>query len=542
MKVYFYHTQNIQYCLKRMADGEFPSHFLYGACHLGDSGIDVVWHKSPHREHSRVLTAMLTAWRVLTCREHIDAVYGTHYKGMELLILLRALHLYRKPIVVWHHQPIVTPSSRVREWGGRLFYRGMDRLIFFSQKLVNDSMQSPKADPARMVVGHWGADLEFYDRIRQQTARSVDVRADVGQGVCEARQPFVFIATGKEQRDQATLIGSFNRSGLPLKLYIGINPNPHVHNPNLDAVRSCHPSSNIDVHEICGLLPYEIALDVARASCVAICCKPTRYTAGLTTVVEALALGLPIVCSRNPQIPVDFDKEGCGMSVEYGDVDGWQRATEYLASHPDEARRMGERGRAIAEQRFNDRQCAREVAQTIRQACADNDRNTLASRLLRIPPRPLNIILSVIVALLLVLCVRSVWTPVRFGKERAARETVVKQRLLLVRAAAERYRHEHGAYTGRLQALVDGGYLADSLQYIPYTKARKFHLAASSVVTRSGKTQPVMECSATYSDYLCGLDADAVAELNAAAGMSGRFPGLKIGDLDAPNDNNGNWE
>ena len=35
MHVYFYHTQNIQYCLDRMKDGEFPSHFLYGACHLG---------------------------------------------------------------------------------------------------------------------------------------------------------------------------------------------------------------------------------------------------------------------------------------------------------------------------------------------------------------------------------------------------------------------------------------------------------------------------------------------------------------------------
>ena len=44
MKVYFYHTQNIQYCLRRMAEGEFPSHFLYGACHLADNGIDVVYH------------------------------------------------------------------------------------------------------------------------------------------------------------------------------------------------------------------------------------------------------------------------------------------------------------------------------------------------------------------------------------------------------------------------------------------------------------------------------------------------------------------
>ena len=384
MKVYFYHTQNIQYCLSRMQQGEFPSHFLYGACHLSSSGIDVVYHRSPSKEMSRLKTALYTAWRVLTCREHIDAVYATHYKGLELLILLRAIGIFRKPIVVWHHQPIVTPKSKLREWGGRLFYLGMDRLIFFSQKLVDDSLHSPKANPKRMVVGHWGADLDFYDRMRNQ----------------EKDARFVFIATGKEQRDQHTLIEAFNRTGLPLKLYIGINPDPTVPNPNLDAVRSYKPAANIDVRETCGLLPYEIALDVAKAQCVAICCKHTRYTAGLTTVVEALALGLPMVCSRNPQIPIDFDREGCGISVEYGDVEGWQRATSYLASHPDEARRMGERGRQIAEERFNDRQCASEVAAVLKEAAAQN-------KPLYIPIKLVNIVLAIIAAVLLVLCINT---------------------------------------------------------------------------------------------------------------------------------------
>lgn len=384
MKVYFYHTQNIQYCLSRMQQGEFPSHFLYGACHLSSSGIDVVYHRSPSKEMSRLKTALYTAWQVLTCREHIDAVYATHYKGLELLILLRAIGIFRKPIVVWHHQPIVTPKSKLREWGGRLFYRGMDRLIFFSQKLVDDSLHSPKANPKRMVVGHWGADLDFYDRMRNQ----------------EKDARFVFIATGKEQRDQHTLIEAFNRTGLPLKLYIGINPDPTVPNPNLDAVRSYKPAANIDVREICGLLPYEIALDVAKAQCVAICCKHTRYTAGLTTVVEALALGLPMVCSRNPQIPIDFDREGCGISVEYGDVEGWQRATSYLASHPDEARRMGERGRQIAEERFNDRQCASEVAAVLKEAAAQN-------KPLYIPIKLVNIVLAIIAAVLIVLCINT---------------------------------------------------------------------------------------------------------------------------------------
>ena len=377
MKVYFYHTQNIQYCLRRMAEGEFPSHFLYGACHLVDNGIDVVYHRSPHHELSRLKTALYTAWRVLTCREHYDALYATHYKGLELVVLLRALGLFRKPIIVWHHQPIVKSKSRLRELLGRFFYKGFDRLIFFSQKLVDDSLKAPKADPRKLVVGHWGADLAFYDKIKaemksEQPSLSHHLTISPSHHLTPSpSHPLTpspsFIATGKEQRDQPTLIEAFNRTGRHLILYIGINPNPNVPNPNLEAVERCEPADNIDVVKICGLLPYEIAREVAKADCVVICCHRTRYTAGLTTVVEALALGLPIICSRNPQIPVDFDRLGCGISVEYGDVEGWQRAVEYIATHPDEARLMGERGRALAEQMFNDERCAKEVAEWIKQ-------------------------------------------------------------------------------------------------------------------------------------------------------------------------------
>ena len=375
-----------------MAEGEFPSHFLYGACHLADNGVDVVYHRSPKHELSRLKTALYTAWRVLTCRERFDAIYATHYKGLELVVLLRALGLFRKPIVVWHHQPIVKSKSRLRELLGRFFYKGFDRLIFFSQKLVDDSLKTPKADPRKLVVGHWGADLAFYDKIKaelkaEQLSPSHPNDSQLStlnsQPSTLNSQPSTlnsqlspphhnttstsFIATGKEQRDQPTLIEAFNRTGRHLILYIGINPNPNVPNPNLEAVERCKPADNIDVVKICGLLPYEIAREVAKADCVVICCHRTRYTAGLTTVVEALALGLPIICSRNPQIPVDFDSLGCGISVEYGDVEGWQRAVEYIASHPEEARKMGCRGRELAERMFNDERCAKEVAEVIRE-------------------------------------------------------------------------------------------------------------------------------------------------------------------------------
>lgn len=347
MKVYFYHTQDIQYILKRMGEGEFPPHYLYGAAKLERHGIGVVWHKAK-LGLPRWRMMLRNAWQVLTCKEQFDAVYATHYRGLELIVLLRALHLFRKPVVIWHHQPIVNSPKRWREWLGRLFYKGFDRMFFFSQKLIDDSLLTAKADPTHMVLGHWGADLDFYDRVIAATDGTHDG----------------FVSTGKEMRDMPTLVNAFNATGADLDIYVarvtGDVSYEHIFG-KLPMRR------NIRLKFVERLIPYELSLIVARAECVAICCQETKYTVGLTTVVEAMAMGLPMICSRNPQIPVDIDATRCGIAVNYGDVEGWKRAIDFIRNHPDEARAMGQRGRQLAETTFNDVRCAAEVAQVLKE-------------------------------------------------------------------------------------------------------------------------------------------------------------------------------
>lgn len=86
------------------------------------------------------------------------------------------------------------------------------------------------------------------------------------------------------------------------------------------------------------------------------------------------------------------------------------------------------------------------------------------------------------------------------------------------------------------------GFVADSIQYIPYSQGKVFKLEKSVVVNKSGTVQNVMECSATYDDYLNGLSPREVGNLKDMADKTERFPGLKIGDLYTANNNAGNWE
>ncbi len=345
MTVYFYHTQDIQMILEKLAKNEFPPHFLYGATKLERHGIDVVWHKSK-LGLPRWKMMLRNAWQVLTCREKFDAVYATHYQGLELIVLLRALRLFRKPIVIWHHQPIITPRQRWRETLGKLFYRGFDHMIFFSEKLIRDSLCSKKARPERMHLGHWGMDIPSWP-----------VSPPL-EGSGEAS----FIHSGKEMRDMPTLIQAFNKTGASLEVYINKQNGDVKYG---DIFKDLEISENIHLHFPERLAPYEIGLKVMQADCVCICCQETKYTVGLTTLVEALALGKPIITSRNPQYPFDPEEEGCGLSVGYGDVDGWIRAIDHIRQHPDEAKKMGQRAQELARTRYNDEICAREVAEIL---------------------------------------------------------------------------------------------------------------------------------------------------------------------------------
>ena len=362
MKVYFYHTQDLNMIHKKWKEGRFPGHFLYGATHLPDEGIEVVLHKYKSIS-SRFRLMCYVAWSVLTCREHFDAIYATHWDGLELIIFLRALHLYRRPIIIWHHQPIMEADSKFREMMARLFYKGIDHMFFFSERLVQESLKSPKANEERMQVCPWGADLVSYDRLMKE----YPVEEHVG-----------FVSTGKEKRDMPTLIRAFSATGQELNIYIAYNA---CGDNYVEILNDLRPSANVHINFIKGFIPNELAQKVWAAKFVVICCQETNYTVGLTTLVEALAFGLPVISTRNETYPFDIEKEGVGITVPYYDSVAWEKAIRFLVNNPEEAEEMGRKARELAERSFNLEICAHEVAEAIKKFDKKKEKEVRGERL-----------------------------------------------------------------------------------------------------------------------------------------------------------------
>lgn len=154
----------------------------------------------------------------------------------------------------------------------------------------------------------------------------------------------------------------------------------------------------------------------------------------------------------------------------------------------------------------------------------------------------INHLLAIMVVVLLAICVASIYNPMHFNQERESRENDVKRCLMEIRKAEQAWCKSHGTYQPSLDSLVASGLLERSSAMIPHAGGKPFRVRVSVMEGSSGGQIPLMECGAQYDEYLSGMDRNLVATLMEQAAEAGQYPGLKIGDIEKPNDNAGNWE
>lgn len=81
----------------------------------------------------------------------------------------------------------------------------------------------------------------------------------------------------------------------------------------------------------------------------------------------------------------------------------------------------------------------------------------------------------------------------------------------------------------------------NKLSVIPFSDGDPVEMQAT-VKMVSGVKVPLFEASMPYKSLLKGLDNQLRINLDAERNDTGRYPGLKVGSITAPNNNAGNWE
>ena len=83
-------------------------------------------------------------------------------------------------------------------------------------------------------------------------------------------------------------------------------------------------------------------------------------------------------------------------------------------------------------------------------------------------------------------------------------------------------------------------FVIDSLAFIPF--CGDSIIMASTVKRVSGVNVPLFEASMPYKSLLKGLNNQLRINLDAQCEDQGKYKGLQVGSISAPNNNAGNWE
>jgi glycosyltransferase involved in cell wall biosynthesis len=314
--------------------GEYPGHHLWGVTHLHKYGIEV--DILPHEKYSilnkignklKLGDYLDIQLRILLGFSQYDLIYsGCQYNTL-FLSLLRRMGIFQKPIIAIVHHPMI--KSRKSD----VFVEGHHKLLCLSKRVLRQLEKEFDLGEEKTCLIDWGVDLPFYKKTKN--ASPVETEASF------------FVSAGKSSRDHDTLAKAFLGINYSLKIYCSEQSAPTISElPSNIIVQFNHPTNNAISYN-------ELLSEYKKAYAIAIPLIGTNSLAGLTSLLDAMAMGKAAIMTKNDQVDIDIEKEGIGIWVDPGDVRGWQEAVSYLLAQPQEAREMGRRGYYLCKSKYN---------------------------------------------------------------------------------------------------------------------------------------------------------------------------------------------
>lgn len=316
--------------LEMFHNGEISSRLFYGMIQLENKfNIQHVSLSS----HGGLLGFIINNIRLL---RNADIVFMSYIyeSSLILLALLKHIGLCNRKIVVISHNTLKNSGRIFERLLFKLVYSSIDIILFHSQKNLDESVKLGLVSSERVMFFYWGDDLIFVDSAYKSSI-----------------SPF-FISTGRENRDFELLVNAFARTKSNLELYTNRINYDTDYSFLHDAIGK-HSNIRIEFVDKSTKTTRLLAQRTAESCCVVIPLlhHHIRYCVGLTSVVEAMALGKPIISSPNPYSPIDLEREGIGIYADT--IDEWEEALKFFEENPQKTQEMGKRARQLAEKHYN---------------------------------------------------------------------------------------------------------------------------------------------------------------------------------------------
>lgn len=328
----------MRYVREQVKSGTFPAHHLWGMATLSAEKHSIQF--ADFAIESKLFKNRNGFWgdvaqQLQAMQAKADVIFSGSADVTRLLSRMRGMRLFSSPIVnVIHHN--LRFGRLWDKWASKLTARGCDLYLPLSNLTRSHLIKRVGVPESRVRMLQWGPDLGFYGE-------------PTGLGD-------IVVAAGKTGRDYPTLLKAVD--DLEIETTIVCDLSPPVVPDNVKIIASGNYGTNpLSYRELLQL--YQQALVVA------VPLQPWKCLLGLTSILDAMAAARPVICTRNPFLDLDIEKEGCGIWVDPGDAQGWRKAIVRLVNNRAEAEDMGFKGRAICEERLNLNNYSRDLEQSL---------------------------------------------------------------------------------------------------------------------------------------------------------------------------------
>lgn len=218
-----------------------------------------------------------------------------------------------------------------------LLFSGYDRILFLSKEIMIKTRQKYPSLANRMEYIEWGPDLDFYkDAFHEYTIKSQT-----------ALKP---ISTGKTNRDNVLMDIACKSMDIPLLLITDLFKG----SSNTKVISSSKRAKNA--------VSYPEMLSLMSKCNLTLVCKNKDESVlsslcGLTSFIDALAIGQPIIISDNTNISIDIEKLKIGFTYKAGDLDDFKAKLNIFKQNPSLIKEYGDNARKYAEKHSYEDYC-----------------------------------------------------------------------------------------------------------------------------------------------------------------------------------------
>ena len=277
-------------------------------------GVELLdWTRVPgsRRGRSRLQSALHVAAALPRVAHHEVVFSDGEHLGIPLALAMRSLGITTPHLVIGHH---LTTRTKARLLRRLRLYEGMTRILVHSSRQHDLAHRTLGVPASKLAFVPYYADTDFW--------RPLDVPEQA-----------LIVAAGREHRDYLTMAAAC--SGLDAKVFVAAGS---VHSPSAGVVSPERWPVNFEV----GFAGYTELRDLyGRASVVVVPVVDTDFQAGVTTLLEAMAMGKAVI-TTGASAQGDIVRHGVsGICVPPGDAREMRSAVAYLLGDDNARRTLG---------------------------------------------------------------------------------------------------------------------------------------------------------------------------------------------------------